>query len=499
MNSLDGDLTGKKIGEYELLTQIGVGGMGVVYEGRHPLIGKRVAIKFLLPSFSKDPEAVGRFLSEARAVNAIGHRGIVDIFNFGKLEDGTQYFVMEFLEGRAFDEIVRQEAPAPPALVTRWLEEICDALGAAHAAGVIHRDIKPSNLFLVETGRTRPYVKVLDFGIAKLGAPKSGTTPQTRQSMVIGTPEYIAPEQAQGRAVGAQTDLYAIGCVAFELLTGKLPFQGENPLDTMFKHVMEPTPRVSALAPTTPAALDELVFHLMQKRPEERPESAGAVLARLEGLRGHPTRPSINNTQHLATAGAPIPLSQVAEPKAELDNGATPAPLPADSQLARAVRPQNGKRAAMGVGGAVMVGGLAWALWPSTPAPQPAEQVMPAPKLAVTLPLVIDAGAALEAPVDAGFSTAEALAEPLVIPKPKPAPLPQAAAKKGFTAAQVQARITALERKLEQREAARGEVIPVLRTLLKQAKRDAQAAQTPEARREVMSFLDDVSRQVESR
>ncbi len=504
MNSLDGDLTGKKIGEYELMTQIGVGGMGVVYEGRHPLIGKRVAIKFLLPSFSGDPEAVGRFLSEARAVNAIGHRGIVDIFNFGKLEDGTQYFVMEFLEGRAFDEIVRKEAPAPPAMVTRWLEEMCDALAAAHAAGVIHRDIKPSNLFLVETGRTRPYVKVLDFGIAKLGAPKSGTTPQTRQSMVIGTPEYIAPEQAQGRSVGAQTDLYAIGCVAFELLTGRLPFQGENPLDTMFKHVMEPTPRVSALVPTTPAALDELVFHLMQKRPEERPESAGAVLERLEGLRGHPTRPSLNSTQHLAAAPAPIPLSKLAEPTAERDDGTaptarsqrseekpvTPAPLPADSQLAQAVRPPNGKRAAMGVGGAMVVGGLAWALWPSAPGPQPAPSTIPVPRLAVAAPLAV---------IDAGIAAAEVAVEPLVAPKPKPLPQAQTAAKKTITAAQVQTRIATLERKLEQREAARGEVIPVLRTLLKQAKRDAQAAQTPEARREVMSLLDDVSRQVESR
>src|SRR5262249_30668748 len=157
--------------------------------------------------------------------------------NFGVAENGTQYFVMEYLEGRPFDQVIAKEAPMHPALVIRYLEEILDALRAAHEAGVIHRDIKPSTIFLVETGSTRPYINLLDFVIAKTNAPKTGSTPQTRQSVVIGTPEYIAPEQAQGKAISAATDLYAIGCMAFELLTGKLPFRGENPLDTMFKHV----------------------------------------------------------------------------------------------------------------------------------------------------------------------------------------------------------------------------------------------------------------------
>ncbi len=251
-----GDLTGRKIGDYEMVARIGIGGMGVVYEGRHPLIGKRVAVKFLLPSLSKDTELVGRFISEARAVNAIGHRGIVDIFNFGMMDDGTQYFVMEFLEGRPFDQVIAKEAPMHPVLAMRYLEEILDALAAAHDAGVIHRDIKPSNIFLVESVRARPYIKLLDFGIAKTNSPKVRSTPQTRESVVIGTPEYIAPEQAQGRAVSAATDLYAVGCMAFELLTGKLPFRGENPLDTMFKHVVDPTPHVKTFMPGVPADLD---------------------------------------------------------------------------------------------------------------------------------------------------------------------------------------------------------------------------------------------------
>ncbi|HEY0879944.1 MAG TPA: serine/threonine-protein kinase, partial [Archangium sp.] len=170
MSSSSTDLSGRKLGEYELVARVGVGGMGEVYEGRHPLIGKRVAVKVLLPSLSNEAELVERFLSEARAVNEIRHRGIVDIFSFGQLPEGSRYFVMEFLEGEAFDKIIKKRAPMPIVETLNWADEMLDALDAAHAAGIIHRDIKPSNLFLVNTGRGRPYVKLLDFGIAKLGA-----------------------------------------------------------------------------------------------------------------------------------------------------------------------------------------------------------------------------------------------------------------------------------------------------------------------------------------
>jgi serine/threonine-protein kinase len=283
------DLTGKKVGEYEIISRLGVGGMGVVYEGLQPLIGKRVAVKVLLPGLSNEPGVVKRFLDEARAVNSIGHRGIVDIFSFGVLDDGSQYFVMEYLDGICFNDLIAQRAPLPVAEVLRLLDQILDALDAAHCAGIVHRDIKPSNIFLVDSGRQDTYVKLLDFGIAKLDLMTGTDTPQTHPSIIVGTPDYIAPEQARGQPVGPATDLYAVGCVAFELLTGKRPFKGDNPVQTMFMHVEQPPPIPSSVEPSVPAELDELLLSLLKKKPSERPPTAAHVRAIVQELRGSVT------------------------------------------------------------------------------------------------------------------------------------------------------------------------------------------------------------------
>lgn len=278
-------LIGKRIGEYQITGRIGVGGMGVVYEGRQPLIGKRVAVKVLLPHLSKEQELVTRFLSEARAVNAIRHRGIVDIFGFGQLPDGSHYFVMEHLEGTPFDKLICERAPVPVSEALGWVEEVLDALAAAHAAGVVHRDIKPSNLFLVNTGRGKPYIKLLDFGIAKLGATQRGNTPETRASVILGTPDYISPEQARGRPSSPQTDLYAVGCVLFELVTGKRVFDGENPLNTMWHHVEDAPPVPSSLLATIPPRLDEVILWALEKDAARRPPSAQVMAEHLAAIR----------------------------------------------------------------------------------------------------------------------------------------------------------------------------------------------------------------------
>jgi serine/threonine protein kinase len=280
----DSDLTGKKVGEYDVLGRLGVGGMGIVYEGIQRLIGKRVAIKVLLPQLSNEPELVGRFLSEARAVNAIGHRGIVDIFSFGQLDDGQHYFVMEYLEGTSFDRLLKDRSTFAVYDVLLWMSEVLDALEAAHTVGIIHRDIKPSNLFLVHGARTRAYVKLLDFGIAKLGAFKGEATPQTRASMLIGTPDYMAPEQARGRAIGPATDLYALGCVLFEMLTGQRLFKGENPMQTMFMHVENPAPKISTLVPNIHPQLEDVVSWMLEKEVADRPSSAAELRAQVELL-----------------------------------------------------------------------------------------------------------------------------------------------------------------------------------------------------------------------
>ena len=182
-------------------------------------------------------QQVERLLAEARAVNAIRHRGIIDIFGFGTLPGIGQYLVMEYLNGRPLDEVILDRAPMPPSEVIRLIIEVLGALSAAHAVGVIHRDLKPGNIFVVLESNGSEYVKVLDFGLAKQGTTPNGPTPQTRASMIVGTPEYMAPEQACGQPVSPRTDLYEVGIILFEMLTGRLPFRGDSPMHVAIQQV----------------------------------------------------------------------------------------------------------------------------------------------------------------------------------------------------------------------------------------------------------------------
>ncbi len=315
-------LIGMKLGEYELRSRIGVGGMGFVYDGIQPLIGKRVAVKVLRPELAQAPEQVARLLAEARAVNAIRHRGIIDIFGFGQVPDGRQYIVMEFLDGQPLDAYLAEKQRLPPTEALSILDEVLAALGAAHGAGVVHRDLKPSNIFLVrEPGGTR-YVKLLDFGLAKQGqSGAAARTAQTRTDMVVGTPEYMAPEQARGQAVGPMTDLYAMGVVTFEMVTGRLPFIGSSPVDLLMKHVDARPPRPSEFVPELPPALDAFILQMLTKDPEARPSSADALRQQLHRLRRTMLRPT---RAQAAAAGARVP---------------TPAPAPATAAPAPATDP----------------------------------------------------------------------------------------------------------------------------------------------------------------
>ncbi|MHB8878189.1 MAG: serine/threonine-protein kinase, partial [Myxococcaceae bacterium] len=269
-------LLGARLGEYVVEERIGTGGMGIVYRGRQPEIGKAVAIKVLRPEIADDPEQVKRLLAEARAVNAIGHRGIIDIFSFGRLPDGRQYFVMELLNGVALDEEMARRGALPADEVLALLEDMLPALGAAHAAGVIHRDLKPSNLFLVSPPGGTPYLKLLDFGLARQSAIPGGRTPQTR-NVAVGTAEYMAPEQARGWDVGPFTDLYSVGVLAYEMVTGRLPFTGASPVETIIAHLEKTPERPSALVPGLLPELEELILHLLAKEPGDRPQTADAV------------------------------------------------------------------------------------------------------------------------------------------------------------------------------------------------------------------------------
>lgn len=272
-------LVGQTVGEYYVEQRIGAGGMGLVYQAVQPIIGKRVAIKVLRPELAQSEEQMHRLLAEARAVNAIGHRGIIDIFAFGQLADGRHYLVMELLDGCALDEYLARRGPLPEAEAIRLLEEILGALEAAHAAGIVHRDLKPSNIFLAGESRGAPYVKLLDFGLAKVAEAPHGVTPQTRADMVVGTPEYMAPEQARGLSVGPATDLYAVGVIAYELVTGKLPFTAATPVDLLLMQVQSAPVPPTRHVPTLHRGFEAIILRLLAKSVMDRFQTAAEVRA----------------------------------------------------------------------------------------------------------------------------------------------------------------------------------------------------------------------------
>lgn len=280
--ALEGDpLVGTMLGEYRVLAPLSRGGMSAIYRGEQPTIGKQVAIKVLLPHVLGDPEQLRRLLGEARAVNAIHHPNIIDIFSFGSLPDGGQYFVMELLEGQSAMAWVEEKGRFNAGEVLTVLEQTMAALAAAHARNVLHRDLKPSNLFITTLADQSWHVTVLDFGLAK----QLGGTNATNPDLVVGTPGYMAPEQIRGEPLTAACDLYAMGCVAWALLTAEEAFEFETAQDLMYKHLEESHPPLSEAAPDCPPELAGLVHRLLEKDPKKRPASAREVLSELARLR----------------------------------------------------------------------------------------------------------------------------------------------------------------------------------------------------------------------
>ncbi len=279
----DGELTpGMMVGEYRIEGVLGEGGMGRVYAATHPVIAKRAAIKVLHPELSRHAESVDRFAQEARSVNQIGHPNIVDIFAFGALPDGRCYFVMEWLRGTSLRDRLRKTwVPLPEGLAI--LDTIALALEAAHDKGIVHRDLKPDNVFLVEVKGAAPTVKLLDFGIAKLLGTDENRLERTRTGSLMGTPAYISPEQARGQDVDHRTDIYALGAVAYELATGRLPFPAQTAADMIAQHLMAPPPSARVMAPTTPPELDQLIIAMLDKHASARPTlpQVRAVIAQL--------------------------------------------------------------------------------------------------------------------------------------------------------------------------------------------------------------------------
>jgi serine/threonine protein kinase len=277
-SGVDVDLQpGTMVGEYRIESQLGAGGFGTVYQALHPVIGKAAAIKVLSRQWSSNPQMVSRFIAEARATNQIRHKNIIDIFAFGALPDGRQYYVMELLQGQPFDQFLDGRGRLAPETAVPILRGIARALDAAHAQGIVHRDMKPENVYLVidDDGIVQP--KLLDFGIAKL-LGESSSSHKTRTGTPLGTPIYMSPEQCHGRPVDARTDIYSLGIMTHEVLTGHRPFDGDSVMDILVQHMSLAPPRMSQQCPELPPSLDVPVLQMLAKDPAGRPDSAGAAI-----------------------------------------------------------------------------------------------------------------------------------------------------------------------------------------------------------------------------
>lgn len=277
-------LIGVTIGNYEVRYKLGVGGMGAVYMAEHPLIGKKVALKVLHSEFSSNEDVVSRFFHEAKAVNDIQHPNIVDILDYGVIPSqgpNTVYFIMEFLDGMSLAELIRKQAPLAPERALAIALQIADALGASHSKGIVHRDLKPDNIMLIQRGREADFVKVLDFGIAKLTGEQKGSM-RTRTGIVMGTPAYMSPEQCEGRgSVDHRTDIYALGILLYEMLTGQVPFTGEGYGEILVKHLTQPPPAPSTIRGVLPPHVEAVVLKALEKSPGARYATMDAFMSAL--------------------------------------------------------------------------------------------------------------------------------------------------------------------------------------------------------------------------
>ncbi len=279
-------MIGSQLGSYEILEEIGRGGMGCVYKARQQALDRIVAVKVLLPQLAADKVFVERFLREAKSIATLEHPGIVTIYDVGEA-DGTYYFAMQLLDGRPLDEVLEEGKPLPAETAVDVLRQVARALDYAHQAGILHRDVKPANIILTEAGQA----VLTDFGIAQA----LSDTRLTKTGSSMGSPEYMAPEQVEGKALDTRGDLYSLGVVFFHMLTGRVPFTGESPVAIVYQHVKAPVPSACEANPKISQELDQITTTLMAKAPEERFASAQNLL---QALGPEPTAPTATVEVH---------------------------------------------------------------------------------------------------------------------------------------------------------------------------------------------------------
>ena len=279
-------------GRYVVKSRIGEGGMGLVYEGLHRDIDKRVAIKVLRDDLSRRPEVVARFRQEAKSASRIGHENIVDISDFGETTRGASYFVMEFLDGEDLANVLGREVTVDSDRVCGIVLQCCRALSATHAKGIVHRDIKPENIFLTKREGVDDFVKIVDFGIAKMSDIETDGAPGrklTKTGMIFGTPEYMSPEQAAGKELDHRVDVYALGIILYECLAGRVPFEGDTFMGVLTQHLFAELPPIAEMNPQAKVSreLELVIRKALAKDPDDRyqdtEELAEAIECALDG------------------------------------------------------------------------------------------------------------------------------------------------------------------------------------------------------------------------
>jgi serine/threonine protein kinase len=326
------DMIGQTLGNYRVLAKLGQGGMGAVYLAEHPVLGRKAAIKVLLPELSRLKEAVSRFFDEARMTARLRHPALVDVFDFGALPDGRAFLIMEFLEGECLEARINQRGPLPVRQALAIARQIALGVSVAHAEQITHRDLKPDNIFLLPpaAGSREERVKILDFGIAKLGRAGGGSG-LTREGTIIGTPPYMAPEQGRGDSeVDHRADIYSLGCILFTMLAGRPPFLSESAYEMVAMHQHEPPPTLESLRVAASARLERLLATLLEKNPAARFGSMLVVADAIGALIDSESQEAAPRTTLLLHAVSPAPGARRRSPQQnQVSAGGGPASTPA--------------------------------------------------------------------------------------------------------------------------------------------------------------------------